>query len=185
MTRRTEVGVAAVLVGLAVWWIVQGATTAPNRTVTPRPTTLPTPTPPVVAVVAGANLRWTLLNAVRVETLEDKDTRLRSTASETWLVVQATVKTIGDRTVTINERNGYLRFRPKDGAEWLQESPDYQASSVASHQFGVPNMGAFVGTRVRLNEEKRVLIAFRVRRALDALELWLQDASTPIPLPPA
>src|SRR5688500_15307703 len=80
-----------------------------------------TPVPQIT--VSTPTLRWTITSVAKVETLQDKGTRLRSTDSWTWLVLQTNVRNVSDKTqrtngggltlrFTVTGESGELRYRP-------------------------------------------------------------------------
>ena len=132
----------------------------------------------------GTSLLWTVAGISHMETLVDRDTRLRSDELETWLVAQVLVRNIGDRTQRLNEANCAVRYRPTGDSEVVNRITDSEATQVASNQLNVPKIGNFLGSSVRLEEEKRFVLTFRVRRAIDLLELALQGAEAAVDILP-
>lgn len=160
----------------------------------PQPTAIPTraaptatrvpPTPTPQRTVAGPQLRWTLAKLEQADMLVDKDNRLRSDETETWMVVQVLARNTADSSQHLHENNMKLRFTVPGEAESIEKRPDSKATGVASRQFNVGYIGGLIGTSLRLDEEKRYLMAFRVRRAMESMELWLQGAAEPLDIKP-
>ena len=132
----------------------------------------------------GSSLLWTVASIAHMETLVDRDARLRSDEFETWLIAQVLARNLGDRTQHLNEANCAVRYRPTGASEVVNRITDSEATQVASNQLNVPKIGNFLGSSVRLEEEKRFLLAFRVRRAIDLLELALQGAEAAVDILP-